>query len=230
MSDHTPEQRAKLLDKIKKCLALSGSPEPHEAAAAMRQAQKLMNSLGVTAEEVEAPTVFETEVKTREGYGNCRYMNHLSTLIEEAFGVEVVYSRNPGTANRLNVRYFGTGARVKLAEYTHRVLQRALEEAWATFLLCRPHLKSMGGKRQAFYIGWLFAVKRQVSTVVPPEVEQRAVKVYLARKFGELEAIGGKKQDKQLDPQALHEGMLAAAEFSLNVPLEEEQCKLEHAK
>lgn len=31
-------QREKILDKIKKCLALSASPEPAEAAAAMRQA------------------------------------------------------------------------------------------------------------------------------------------------------------------------------------------------
>lgn len=31
--------RDEALDKIRKCLALAASPEPHEAAAALRQAQ-----------------------------------------------------------------------------------------------------------------------------------------------------------------------------------------------
>ena len=35
-------RREKLISRLKKCLALSASPEPHEAAAALRQAQKLM--------------------------------------------------------------------------------------------------------------------------------------------------------------------------------------------
>ena len=33
--------RDKILDKIKKCLALAASPEAHEAAAALRQAFSL---------------------------------------------------------------------------------------------------------------------------------------------------------------------------------------------
>ena len=36
------------LAKIKKCLALAASPNPHEAAAATRQAQKLMAEYGLT--------------------------------------------------------------------------------------------------------------------------------------------------------------------------------------
>lgn len=36
----------RILERIKKCLALSQSSEPHEAAAALRQAQKLMEMHG----------------------------------------------------------------------------------------------------------------------------------------------------------------------------------------
>ena len=39
--------RDEALDKIKKCLALAASPEAHEAAAALRQAQKLMAQFGL---------------------------------------------------------------------------------------------------------------------------------------------------------------------------------------
>ncbi len=42
----------KILGKIKKCLALSSSDNPHEAAAAMRQAHALMAAHGVSAEQI----------------------------------------------------------------------------------------------------------------------------------------------------------------------------------
>jgi hypothetical protein len=225
--DMTPEERAKALSKIKKCLALSNSPEPHEAAAAMRQAQKLMDRLGVTPEEVEAPDVIETEVKTREGFGNCRYMNHLADMVATAFGVQVVYFRNPGTANRLNVRYFGPRGRAELAEYTHRVVQRALEAAWTKHLEKRPWDKSVGGKRQSFYIGWLWAVKAQVSALAPTDIERKATERFIALRHGTLTKVDARKR-AELDAAAAAAGRAAAAEFSINVPLEEDQLKLEH--
>jgi hypothetical protein len=224
-----PEYRARRLAKLKKCLALSTSPEPHEAAAGMRQAQALMRELGVTEEEVTAPDIDEAEIKTREGYGNCRYMNHLADMIVHAFGVQVVYFRNPGTANRLNVRYFGPEMRVKLAEYTHRVVQRALEESWAEYLDKHPWLKGQGGKRQAFYIGWLWAVRRQVSALAPTDRERVATERFISLRHGSLVKLDERKQ-QELDQAALKMGAAAAAEFSLNVPLEDEVRKLEHSK
>ena len=38
----------KILDKIKKCLVLASSANEHEAAAALRQAQKLMEAHGIS--------------------------------------------------------------------------------------------------------------------------------------------------------------------------------------
>lgn len=46
--------KSKALDKIKKCLALSKSSNPHEAAAALRQAQKLMHAHDITERELGA--------------------------------------------------------------------------------------------------------------------------------------------------------------------------------
>ena len=44
----------KILDKIKKCLALSSSSNEHEAAIALRQAQKLMELHGISDIDVKA--------------------------------------------------------------------------------------------------------------------------------------------------------------------------------
>ena len=45
--------RKKALEKIKKCLRLATSANPHEAAAAMRQAQALMKEHGVGQADVD---------------------------------------------------------------------------------------------------------------------------------------------------------------------------------
>src|SRR3546814_513266 len=63
MSDN--EQRERIIAKIKKCLALSASPEPAEAAAAMRQAQKLMEKYNIDMATVERPEIFEARVHSK---------------------------------------------------------------------------------------------------------------------------------------------------------------------
>jgi hypothetical protein len=222
----TAEQRAKTLDKIKKCLALSKSPEPHEAAAAMRQAQKLMDRAGISAEEVGLLEMGEATVKTREGFGKCLVMSKLRALLAKVFGVQAFGDRNPGSANRLNVVYVGPIGRVKLAEYTHRVIQRALDDAWSAHLLECPEDKSSGGKREAFRIGWLAAVESQVEAMEVIDDEVNAMALYIKRNHGEI-VTTSIERDK-MDMAAYLEGLAAAQSFSLNRPLEQEALKIGH--
>ena len=220
-------RREKLISRLKKCLALSASPEPHEAAAALRQAQKLMDSLDLTEADLLGLEMAEAVVKTREGFGACRTMNFLTSIIMEAFGVEVIYQRNPGTANRLNVCYIGPRDRVLLAEYSHRVVWRAMQTSWDTVLLKWPLLKGEAGKRQAFHIGWLCGVKEKVSALMVSEEESRAINAYIGKKFGEL--VPGKEvKQKPLNAAAYYAGMEAAQDFELYRPVEEQALALEH--
>lgn len=55
----------KTLSKIKKCLALSSSDNPHEAAAAMRQAKALMDKHGVSANHITMSEIGEATAKER---------------------------------------------------------------------------------------------------------------------------------------------------------------------
>lgn len=45
--------QARILDKLKKLLALSKSDNPHEAALALQRAQKLMGAYGISQSELE---------------------------------------------------------------------------------------------------------------------------------------------------------------------------------
>jgi len=46
------QNNEKILDKLKKLLALSKSDNPHEAALALQRARKLMDTFGITAEDI----------------------------------------------------------------------------------------------------------------------------------------------------------------------------------
>lgn len=222
------ERRKKLEGRLKKCLALSKSPEPHEAAAALRQAQKLMSELGITEDDLDGLEMADAVVKTREGFGRCRTMSALSNMLEDAFSVKAVFEANPGSANRLNVRYIGPKAKVMLAEYAHRVVWRAMQAAWDEQLVTRPWMKSDGGKRQAFHMGWLRSVREKIEAIAPTEAEEKAIKRYCDRLYkGGLVTQEAHKR-KQLDVGAYLAGVAAASDFSLHRPVEEQQMALEH--
>jgi hypothetical protein len=221
---YTPEERARLLEKIKKCLALSASPEPHEAAAAMRQAQKLMALIGVTAEEATAPEMADALVKTREGFGRCLYMSELCHLVERCFGVHTIFERNPGSAARLNVRYVGPRGLAELAEYTHRVCQRAMDAAWRRHLDERPDHRMASGKRSSFYVGWVMGVRDKVEAMAISDEQRASFDRWVLARYGALDKQ--EMDDRKLDIRAAREGLRAAEDFSINRPVGAEPLKI----
>ena len=54
--------KQKVLEKIKKCLALGESANEHEAAQAIRQAQILMKKYGISENDVELSGISEKGV------------------------------------------------------------------------------------------------------------------------------------------------------------------------
>ena len=62
-------EHEKIIDKIKKCLALSNSDNPHEAAAGLRQAQKLMQMHGLNELDIELSDVQEMRAKASNAGG-----------------------------------------------------------------------------------------------------------------------------------------------------------------
>lgn len=117
--------RAKLLSRIQKCLNLSKSSEPHEAAAALRQAQKMMEVFGVTERELGAIgyTGEKVSCPIQAGDKVPPTLNMLIHMLREAFGVRSVLSREVRISDAsFCVHYFGPEDRTMLA---------ALGFAWA---------------------------------------------------------------------------------------------------
>lgn len=213
-----------VIRKIKSCLALSGSSNANEAATAMRQAQALMRRHGLSREDVEGLVVGDEVVKTTEGFGRCKFLAELVGLMHKAFGVNGVMERNPGSANRANIRYYGLEGRAQLAAYAHRVILRAVDDAWAEYLKHHPWHKSKGGMRTAFRLGWLVSVRGQVEAIGFSEEETQAIKAWEARTFGN-QLVEQKPRQLNMDRNAVraaHLGAAAGKGFQLHRPMGDE--------
>lgn len=130
--------RENAIARIKKCMALSKSPNEHEAAAALRQAQKLMATHGISDEDIDESAIV-TDFVDHDDYEFARrkplVVVSVARLMRQAFGVEAVWERSPTHKHR--VRYFGTQASVTLATYSHTVVYRAANAAWRPCRRCR---------------------------------------------------------------------------------------------
>lgn len=215
--------RAKLLDKIQKCLALSKSPEPHEAAAALRQAQKLIDKHGVTDAELGLASYASEKVDCPVQAGKTlpEYLAVLTSLLQRAFGVRVTVHREIRVSDASwCVTYYGKADRVALSAYTHPVVWRAMHGAWNRHLKLNPHLKGERGGRGGFLVGWLFGVERSVSELGMSEDEKVELQKYLEQEVPSItESKPVKSSEVKYNGEALRAGVRASKDFSLHRPI-----------
>jgi hypothetical protein len=219
--------RERKLDKIRKCLRLSKSAEPHEAAAAIRHAQALMRELGIEDEaEVGMEETTGEVIITKEAFGGCKYLNALASLVCRTFGVEGLYEAGNGISRvRANVRYIGPRSRVMMAIYAHRVIDRAVFNAWKQV---RDAFGQAPGARQTFRLNFLGVIYDKVERLAPNEVETAAIARYKAKNFGtDLEPVKLKK-DNRHDPLAAYLGQKLGEQFDIHRPMDEDKKRLGH--
>ncbi|WP_420996218.1 DUF2786 domain-containing protein [Cupriavidus sp. 30B13] len=175
--------RNTVLDKIKKCLALAESDNPHEAAAAMRQAQKLMEMHGVSADELAAVDVEEAWGRSCATQRPPRYEVALVSMIASAFGCDLVFStRVMGERFAGGYAFIGMGAAATIAQYTYGVLGRQLRKSRTTYI--KTKLKRCGPKNKVsradvFCEGWVHAVRSLVEDIAIPKASSLAIDAYM---------------------------------------------------
>ena len=158
-----PQNNEKLLEKLKKLLALAKSDNPHEAALALQRAQKLMQAYNITQADLALSDIDES-VSHYWAAGSVnppRYMLGLLDIIQVAFGVKsIIHSGfKPG------VGFYGNKDRVELASYTWEVLARQLIMARKNYIRqqnkrIKNTTKTSRGDK--FAEGWVLAVRSEV--------------------------------------------------------------------
>lgn len=202
----------KILSKIKKLLALAKSNNPHEAANALRLAQKLMqenrlNQVDVDLLEIQMEAVSDiNQANTMPSWSAT-----LARAIEYAFGLDVVRGWQRGN---YVIQFVGPSDRVEIGSYCYTVLGRKLVKARAEYLKSlNKRLKKATkiNRVNLFAIGWVGGVMAQVEKLVPTEQEQALIKVFNERKFGELGTskvrnAGGTARDKNAKWDGYYQG------------------------
>lgn len=181
----------RILDLIKKCLALSESSEPHEAALALERAQKLMQQYGVTAESAEVGAIKEEELRSIASASKLKgWELRLFDAIANAFGCALLFKRGikPETVKKFGLRdearygryiFLGPERDAKVALYAAQVLQRQLARSRQAYTATLPRWMSKGEKTRevdAYCTGWVIAATKKVQPLVRSAAQQAIIK------------------------------------------------------
>jgi len=193
--------REDALKKIKKCFALGRSASEHEAAAAMRQAQKLMEQFGLREQDIALTDVAEVKVKAYSTAANAWELR-LVHMVAEAFGCETfgqLSGQYNGAGNFVRTRHWvfvGMHGAPTVAGYACEVLSRQCAKARLAHIgkqpkNCKPITKTARG--DAFAMGWVLGAELLVDRFAQPEADKALLLAYIEQQHGEL--TKGKARD-----------------------------------
>lgn len=207
--------RDQVIRKVRACLALAGSSNPNEAAAAMRQAQALMRKYGIDQDTIELSEV-RTETASAARRGMPGWMTALVATVADALGCKSYFGRSWHGPDR--VHFVGVGAQPKLAHYAFAVLRRQLTaDREAFYRTTRGKRINRVGRADQFALAWVFAVQEQVERFAGkvPEIVERAMDI-------KSRELGLQKHEPRLngsgkpDPRAVNAGYGAGGKAQLN--------------
>jgi len=184
--------RDKILDKIKKCLALAASSNPHEAEAAFRQARKLMELHGISDLDVQASQAEERRARAGAEAKPSNWETALASKIADAFGCKVIFS--PGRWTNAGRQpgewcYVGCGAAPEVAQYAFAVLHRQARRSREAHIKsrlkrCKPAIKTR--RADLFSDGWVRAVAGTIAAFVANDQQEAAIGAYMATHYPSL--------------------------------------------
>jgi len=218
------KKNKKIIDKICKCLRLSESGNPNEAALALRQANGMMQKYGITDAQVMAADVSESATQAGERYNPPFWALALANLVAEAFQCRNLISRRYGRPPEF--RFIGLGFKAEVATYSYTVLHRYLVRAIEEFELSvkenknkgdfEKHIQEKQRRVEVFAQAWLFRVGRTVSEFIGEDADKEIIDAYIEEKYGETaEFVGEPAETQNADYDDILSGMRAANEVEL---------------
>ena len=210
------QNNKKIIDKIYKCLRLSESGNPNEAALALRQASSLMKKHGISDAQVIAAEISESATQVGERYNPPFWALALANLVAEAFECRNLIVRQYGKSPEF--RFIGLGFKTEVATYSYTVLHRHLSRAIEEFKLSvEDNDDSEESRRtEVFAQAWLFRVGRTVSEFIGENTDKVIIDAYIEEKYGKtIELTGEPTSTENADYDDILSGMRAAHEVAL---------------
>lgn len=181
------EDKARILSKIRKCLALAGSKNPHEAETALRQARKLMEIHNIDSVEVELSGIREHVFPA--GYAvrsPVRWRRWLAQAAAESLGCDTFYRVHNG---RQEVIFVGVGEAPELASYAFMVLERQIRKDRQRYIesICDRTLSQKRQLGTIFMEAWVNNIRRHIEAFAgADEQTASAIELYLRTRYPDL--------------------------------------------
>lgn len=216
--------RDKIIDKICKCMRLSESCNPNEAAAAIRQARSMMKKYDISEQQVLASGVKEASISSGIDYKPPFWVLALSNIVAQSFGCRAFLSRKEGQNHHF--RFIGVSHSPEISSYTFEVLHRRLRRARKDFVwsLNVETKKEKTRRGDVFAQAWLFRITQLVSDFANTEQAKNAIDEYIQQNYGETAELYSKpKELENPDYEDILSGMRAANEVDLHRPVAEQK-------
>lgn len=208
---------SKAIDKIKKCLRLAASSNPHEAAAAMRQARALMEKFRIEEADVQLSEVLECSARSGSKITPAQWEANLAGCVKRAYACELMFMAGLG-----EWRFIGEFAEV--ASYGMTVLLRQIRQARRDFITdrlkrCKPSTKTK--RADVFCDAWVWEVRKKVMEFAGNDTPSAAAMAYLLKHHPDTEQstardrnTGKGQMSRRSMEDALH-GIIAANDVRL---------------
>ncbi|MDO5289334.1 MAG: DUF2786 domain-containing protein [Pseudomonadota bacterium] len=218
--------RNEALQKIKKCLALAASSNQHEAAAALRQAQKLMAAHQLSEQDLGLADVAEAAARAHHA-DLVRWETLLAHMVAGAFGCEVLtdvrllLSRWPAVRRQRSYVFVGVGSAAEVASYAYDVLCRQCAKDRRAHISaqpknCKPKTKTARGDLYAE--GWCEGVRAKLGEFAGNPRDTELVRQYMQARPGIVGRAAAKDRvsGKNVSGDDWHRGVRAGRQARLN--------------
>lgn len=212
--------QGKIIEKIFKCLRLSESSNPNEAALALRQAHNLMQKYNISEHQVRSARVAERAVESGFKSNPPFWALALVNLVADVFDCRGFIDRY--FQDHSEFRFIGLGATAEVATYSFTVLLRKLTSAREEFLESMDESDEVEQQRRAdiFAQAWLFRVETTIKEFVGNIPARETVDKYVHEKYGQTsEYIAEPAETQEEDMEPILCGMRAANDVSLFSPV-----------
>lgn len=212
--------QGKIIEKIFKCLKLSESSNPNEAALALRQAHNLMQKYNISEHRVRSACVAERAVASGFNSNPPFWALALVNLVADVFDCRGFIDRYMG--DRSQFRFIGIEDTAEVATYSFSVLLRQLSAARDEFIDSIDDQEDLEIQRRAdiFAQAWLFRVENTIKDFVGNIPARESVDKYVHKKYGQTAEFAAEPADTQEeDLEPILSGMRAANDVSLFRPV-----------
>ncbi|ENX58171.1 MULTISPECIES: DUF2786 domain-containing protein [Acinetobacter] len=179
--------KKEVIEKIKKCLALSKSANQHEAATALRQAQALMEKFNIDADDAELLGIIDAEITGSGSHKPPVFESMLAQAVAKIMDCKVFLSYRAVRTPTIKVvtvwNFAGFDPAPEIASYAFDVLYRQLKKARTNFIstkLNRVQIRKNKIKRaDLFCEGWVIEASEQVRRIKPDVEKLKQIEAHI---------------------------------------------------